>query len=214
MMISSHAALAAKAWQGRAGCAVRWPWLRACGPRRGHVDGDAVRGRRVVRAIAQHHGGPHTPTDQAWIELFFGHIKGEWLHLEDIADPVALEAELHRIRTEYNTHSPEDRDTTGDIVKVCRQLPGPKRDINRRFCLCLATFEAILDPQASDECTSIEDRGDRTAWRFGTKSQLPRRYETHPQPIDRATLCAHIACPAGIRKQFDDSLTTSACRPG
>lgn len=49
-------------------------------------------------AIAQHHGRPHTPTDQAWIESFFGHIKGEWPHLETIDDPAVLEAELDRIR--------------------------------------------------------------------------------------------------------------------
>ena len=57
----------------------------------------------ALMAIAQHHGRPHTPTDQAWIESFFGHIKGEWPHLEDIADPVVLEAELARVRLEYNT---------------------------------------------------------------------------------------------------------------
>jgi transposase InsO family protein len=32
----------------------------------------------ALLAIVQHHGRPHTPTDQAWIESFFGHIKGEW----------------------------------------------------------------------------------------------------------------------------------------
>lgn len=57
----------------------------------------------TLLAIAQHHGRPHTPTDQAWIESFFGHIKGEWPHLDDICDPVVLEAELTRIRVEYNT---------------------------------------------------------------------------------------------------------------
>ncbi|MGH9275032.1 MAG: transposase [Acidimicrobiales bacterium] len=53
-------------------------------------------------AIAQHHGRPHTPTDQAWIESFFGHIKGEWPHLEGIDDPVVLFTELNRVRDEYN----------------------------------------------------------------------------------------------------------------
>ena len=53
-------------------------------------------------AITQHHGRPHTPTDQAWIESFFGHIKGEWPHLSAITDPVELETELNRIRIEYN----------------------------------------------------------------------------------------------------------------
>ena len=39
---------------------------------------------------------------QAWIESFFGHIKTEWPHLDDIADPNLLETELRRIRSEYN----------------------------------------------------------------------------------------------------------------
>ena len=41
--------------------------------------------------IAQHFGRPHTPTDQAWIETLFGHVKGEWPHLEKIPDPGELE---------------------------------------------------------------------------------------------------------------------------
>jgi len=54
--------------------------------------------------IAQHFGRPHTPTDQAWIETLFGHVKGEWPHLETISDPGDLDdAELDRVRTEYNT---------------------------------------------------------------------------------------------------------------
>jgi transposase InsO family protein len=53
--------------------------------------------------IAQHFGRPHTPTDQAWIETLFGHLKGEWPHLEKITDPGELDAELDRVRTEYNT---------------------------------------------------------------------------------------------------------------
>ncbi|MGV9713694.1 integrase core domain-containing protein [Gordonia sp. NPDC003424] len=53
--------------------------------------------------IAQHFGRPHTPTDQAWIETLFGHVKGEWPHLEKIVDPTVLEAELDAVRTQYNT---------------------------------------------------------------------------------------------------------------
>jgi putative transposase len=56
----------------------------------------------ALMAIVQHHGRPHTPTDQAWVESFFGHIKGEWPHLEEITDPALLEAELDRVRSEYN----------------------------------------------------------------------------------------------------------------
>jgi hypothetical protein len=40
-----------------------------------------------------------------WIETFFGHIKHEWPHLNDIGDPVELERELARLRIEYNTVS-------------------------------------------------------------------------------------------------------------
>ena len=42
-------------------------------------------------AIMQRFGRPGTPTDQAWIESFFSHIKGEWPHLETIAEPSLLE---------------------------------------------------------------------------------------------------------------------------
>jgi putative transposase len=54
-------------------------------------------------SIVQHFGRPHTPTDQAPIESFFGHIKGEWPHLERIRDPDELRAELEVVRTHYNT---------------------------------------------------------------------------------------------------------------
>lgn len=54
-------------------------------------------------AIAQHFGRPHTPTDQAWIESLFGHVKGEWPHLEEIDDPGVLRAELEVVRAQYNT---------------------------------------------------------------------------------------------------------------
>jgi transposase InsO family protein len=53
--------------------------------------------------IAQHFGRPSTPNDQAWIESFFGHVKGENPHLEKIRDPGELEAELDRCREHYNT---------------------------------------------------------------------------------------------------------------
>jgi putative transposase len=57
----------------------------------------------ALMAITQHHGRPGTPTDQAHIESFFSHLKGDWPHLTTITDPAALDAELHRIRREYNT---------------------------------------------------------------------------------------------------------------
>jgi len=57
----------------------------------------------ALMAIAQHHGRPGTPTDQAHVESFFSHLKGDWPHLTAITDPAALDTELARIRTEYNT---------------------------------------------------------------------------------------------------------------
>ena len=45
-------------------------------------------------AIAQHFGRPGTPTDQAWIQSFNGHLKTEFPHLLAITDPATLRAEL------------------------------------------------------------------------------------------------------------------------
>src|SRR5204862_2581024 len=54
-------------------------------------------------AIAQHFGRPGTPTDQAWIESLFGHVKADWPHLDRIDDPAVLRAELDRVRHDVNT---------------------------------------------------------------------------------------------------------------
>jgi hypothetical protein len=81
----------------------RRPILLAVSDNGPPMTAQATRAFMALMAIAQHHGRPHTPTDQAWIESFFGHVKGEWPHLETITDPAVLEAELARSRTEYNT---------------------------------------------------------------------------------------------------------------
>jgi putative transposase len=57
----------------------------------------------ALMAIAQRHGRPGTPTDQAHVESFFSHLKGDWPHLTTIADPGILDRELARIRGDYNT---------------------------------------------------------------------------------------------------------------
>jgi transposase InsO family protein len=51
----------------------------------------------------QSHGRPGTPTDQAQIQSFFSHLKGDWPHLTTIRDPGVLDAELARVRREYST---------------------------------------------------------------------------------------------------------------
>jgi transposase InsO family protein len=53
-------------------------------------------------AIMQRFGRPGTPTDQAWIESLFGHVKTEWTHLEKIRDPAELDHELTLVRDQYN----------------------------------------------------------------------------------------------------------------
>ncbi|MDA8063532.1 MAG: hypothetical protein M0T80_14095 [Actinomycetota bacterium] len=37
---------------------------------------DATKAFMAAVAVAQHHGRPHTPTDQAWTETLFSHVKG------------------------------------------------------------------------------------------------------------------------------------------
>jgi putative transposase len=56
----------------------------------------------ALHAIATHFGRPGTPTDQAWIETFFGHLKAEWPHLLAIAEPAVLRAELDRLQVHWN----------------------------------------------------------------------------------------------------------------
>jgi transposase InsO family protein len=57
----------------------------------------------VIAADMQRFGRPGTPTDQAWIESLFGHVKTEWPHLEKTRDPGELALELDHTRQQYNT---------------------------------------------------------------------------------------------------------------
>ena len=101
----------------------------------------ATRQYMAALAIAQHHGRPHTPTDQAWIETLFGHIKAEWPHLETIDNPAVLEVEIERVRHEYNAvrlHqaigyvTPNDEhDRRGDAIRQAR-IEGLRRAREQR----------------------------------------------------------------------------------
>jgi putative transposase len=62
----------------------------------------ATREFMALCAIHQHFGRPGTPTDQAWIESLFGHVKAEYPHLLAIRDPATLRAELASVREHYN----------------------------------------------------------------------------------------------------------------
>ena len=57
----------------------------------------------ALMAIAQHHGRPGTPTDQAHVESFFSHLKGDWPLLTEIRDPEVLDQTLAHVRAQYNT---------------------------------------------------------------------------------------------------------------
>ena len=63
----------------------------------------STRAFMAMCAIAQHFGRPGTPTDQAWIESLFSHVKADWPHLERIRDPEVLRAELTVVRHQYNS---------------------------------------------------------------------------------------------------------------
>jgi transposase InsO family protein len=56
----------------------------------------------AIARIAQHFGRPGTPNDQAWIESFFGHLKGEHPYLDGIDDPAVMRTELDARREHYN----------------------------------------------------------------------------------------------------------------
>ena len=79
------------------------PILLACSDNGPRMTSKATREFFAALAVAQRLGRPRTPTDQAWIESLFGHVKAENPQLEAIRDPAALETELRRARRDYNT---------------------------------------------------------------------------------------------------------------
>jgi len=96
----------------------------------------------ALHAIARHFGRPGTPTDQAWIESFNGHLKREHPHLLAIRDPQTLRAELAAIRPHHNAvrlHAgigyvtPNDEhDGRGEAIRKARQA-GLEQSRQRRL---------------------------------------------------------------------------------
>jgi transposase InsO family protein len=110
-------------------------------------NGTEMRSRETRRflalcSIAQHFGRPSTPTDQAWIESLWGHVKNEHPHLLTIRDPAVLAAELERVRVHYNTvrlHeaigyvTPDDEhEGRGDAIRKARRDGLDRADQQRR----------------------------------------------------------------------------------
>jgi transposase InsO family protein len=93
-------------------------------------------------AIAQHFGRPGTPTDQAWVESFNGHLKAEYPHLLAIEDPATLRDELAVVREHWNgvrLHAgigyvtPNDEhEGRGEAIRKARQA-GLQAARNRRL---------------------------------------------------------------------------------
>ena len=86
-----------------AAVAVLEPILLAVSDNGPQMTSGSTREFMAMCAIAQHFGRAGTPTDQAWIESLFSHIKADWPHLDAIEDPAVLRAELAIVRVEYNT---------------------------------------------------------------------------------------------------------------
>jgi len=114
----------------------------------------------AIARIAQHFGRPGTPNDQAWIESFFGHLKGEHPYLDTITDPATLRTELEVRRHHYNTvrlHegigyvTPEDEHHgRGEAIRKARRTGLSAARVNR-----IATRRQMRqthrDPTSPDE---------------------------------------------------------------
>ncbi|WP_143226287.1 integrase core domain-containing protein, partial [Actinomyces provencensis] len=110
--------------------------------------------------IGQHFGRPGTPNDQAWIESFFGHLKAENPHLDAIADPGALRAELDHLCVHYNTvrlHESigyvtpqEEHEGRGPAIRKARQ-DGLKRAREARIATRRQTRHNHTNNTSTDE---------------------------------------------------------------
>ncbi|WP_420621936.1 integrase core domain-containing protein [Candidatus Poriferisodalis sp.] len=108
----------------------RAPLLLAVSDNGTEMHANETRRFMALCSIAQHFGRPSTPTDQAWIESLWGHVKREHPHLTTITDPAVLAAELERVRVHHNSvrlHeaigyvTPNDEhDGRGDTIRAAR----------------------------------------------------------------------------------------------
>jgi transposase InsO family protein len=82
------------------------PILLAVSDNGAQMTSGSTREFMALCAIAQHFGQPGTPSDQAWIETLFGHIKGEFPHLDKISDAAVLRRARDRPRALQRGASP------------------------------------------------------------------------------------------------------------
>jgi putative transposase len=94
--------------------AVRRPILLAVSDNGPQMTSGSTREFMAMCAIAQHFGRPGTPTDQAWIESLFSHIKADWPHLEPSATPPSCAP---------NSPSPVSRTTRSDCTPPSATSP-------------------------------------------------------------------------------------------
>jgi hypothetical protein len=147
----------------------------------------------ALNAIAVHFGRPGTPTDQAWIETFFGHLKAEFPHLLKITEPAVLRAELDHLQVHWNVVSRSVKTAkrawnepgapglpttgrTGSMINSTTQKDPTMLSNTTRSCI--ANSET---PQLSDGRTRRLDRRTRHH-RERTRSQHEHRPTTHHAP--------------------------------
>jgi putative transposase len=78
------------------------PILLAVSDNRAQMTSGSTPEFMALCTLAQHFGRPGTPTDQPWIESFFGHLKAEYPHLDRITDAALLRWEQAVIRGSWN----------------------------------------------------------------------------------------------------------------
>jgi hypothetical protein len=126
-----------------------------------------------------------------------GHIKGEWPHLEDITDPVVLEAELARVRIEYNSvrlHEAIDYVTPDDEHEGRGEQIGEAR----RPGLTRARQQRLEHHRQHNK---PEPRGDTVTWFISStisaaKSDTPQEVAVCRRPI-------HAGWPEGMASELD-----------
>jgi putative transposase len=143
------------------------PMLLAMSDNGPQMTSGSTREFMALCAIHQHFGRPGTPTDQAWIESLFGHVKAEWPHLTKIGDPATLRAELASVRQQYNSvrlHAgigyvtPNDEhEGRGEQIRKAREA-GLEQARLRRIAYHRANH--IPDPTAHPEHDLSEEPGD------------------------------------------------------